>query len=294
MSIGKEELLDEGPLNKLLISINQTTPNSQIFILISPYTLVDYDNFSKYSMDIIFERVSNNLTVSEVEKMYHGQFAYKLWFWVHRFEFYVEFFSKHPELENIMLMDEDSLILRDPLEIFKQDPDPFLLHMMYDYLDFSAHQDWNYLWVNGLNNYLDSGNRRQKCGIPHLKHNLHSSYMRKQLPFNCGLIYGKASEILKLSKLVAAASLCVDVFFYVCDQGIFNYLYYSGEIDRIGIKIKGYHMRDCQFISCCEHLTVECTKHSSEWYVIHHYIYMKYPSLLTPRIANLTASDSTN
>ena len=51
--------------------------------------------------------------------------------------------------------------------------------------------------------------------------------MRKQYPFNSGLVFGKAQEIYRLCKIVSDAFLCVGLYESATEQGIVNYLYYN-------------------------------------------------------------------
>ena len=94
-------------------------------------------------------------------------------------------------------------------------------------------------------------------------------------------------EIYRLCKIVSDAFLCVGLYQSATEQGVVNYLYYSGEFDRHNIKIKGHHMNDHHIISCSEHLNIAGTKYCQEWYIVHHCFHIKYRTYLTPQIKEL-------
>ena len=272
MCIGKETLENRHNLKRLLSSINQSSPCSTVYIITSVFTKVLYDEFSDYNLKIIIEPISN-ISVQDIKRKYNNKFKYKTWFWVHRYEFYEEFFSKHKEIEYVMIMDEDSLLLKDPNVLFAKDPE--YIHMMHDFYNFSVRKDSNFRWLKGLHQRLAHKNLRDKCHIKDLKYPLYSDELAGEIPFNSGLMIGRADKIYQLCKFLSKLSLCVDIYNKACDQGIFNYLYFNGQISEQGFKIKEYYMNDRLLISCCEHLTPETATKSKEWFLIHHYRKLK-------------------
>ena len=58
------------------------------------------------------------------------------------------------------------------------------------------------------------------------------------------------------------------------EQGLLNYLFISGQLDKIGMKFYGHTVENCLLISCPNYLNVDEFDNrinSGEIYALHHY-----------------------
>ena len=287
-TVGRPTINTDKNIIRLVTSLNITLPGSTLVILTSPYTTYDPNLFLQYDVNIIIDYVNYDITPEQFSEQNGGRYPFSNWFYVYRYKFYVDYLEKHPELDLVMFFDEDTVILKDPIDLIANDTDPNTIHMMYDYFDYTARWDNNYRWLNAWDVNLNCNQtKRDQCHVRHLVNPMNSTALGKDYPFNAGLMFGRAESVLELTRVLAKTSLCVNLFPGITEQGLINYLYYNGEISANGINIYGHHMNEKLIISCAEHLSVQATKCYESWYILHHIFHARYSRYTSPLIQML-------
>ena len=268
--IGYKQLKNQDRIRKNIVALQQTMPGAKLTIITNCYTEVDPSILTDYNLWITIDYTSINVTREEVNRLYPFHSNFWTWFGVYRYKFYVDYLEKHSEYENMLFMDVDTLILKNPLDILYQENKNYI-HMMYDYYTFRKKDDGNYIWFKNFYEFMQTSNRSKVCNVPKPQYHYDSETFLNLLPINAGLMFGKTTEILKLCRLLTNASLCINMFKGSCEQALINYLYYNGMINKTGIVIRAHHMNDSKIISCPEWFTESELKQSDNWYILHHF-----------------------
>lgn len=143
---------------------------------------------------------------------------------------------------------------------------------------------WTNAWIS-----LDDGIKR-KCGITILNKTLDDESISPLIPWNSGLMMGKARNLLTITRFFSNAFLCPGMFKDNAEQGLLNYMYLTGQIFTLGIEFHGHHVINGAFMSCPHSLNVNVFRNrinSHQVYGIHHYQLLKswyvdacYPELI--------------
>lgn len=284
---GQEIINNSDKVKAFLTSLEQTVPYSTIYIAISTYTRIDNLSFAMYSLNINFERFCNS-TKESILKNYKSSNSIRFFFSYLRFEFYKNFFKSHPEIEFAAFFDYDCLILKNPFDLLKTNYDK--VHVMYDYQPYSVRSHPNFHWLKSWNRIKLS--KRQACGMRKLQKNLQHPDIKKRLPINAGLMIGKVKYLLKICELISSIMNCVAIFKNNNEQGLFNYLVITGQINDLGIKLQCHSVEGGNLISCPNYMSLDNftrRMNSDEVYVIHHYnwVTQEYVDHCSPRVRKL-------
>ena len=264
---------DKFPMNnriiKLLTSLQNSMPLSDVYFLLSKNTEIVMDLNKEFCLHICYEYVNSTVTKEYASKKYKIKRPFWHWIFAYRYKFYQDFIEAHKEIEHIIFLDDDTLILKELTPIFNQDPDS--IHLMNDYFDFSAKKDINYKWTKAVES-LSQG-IKDKCGLKPLFAPMNSSTFMKEIPLNSGLLIGKREKLLELVKYQTEIALCVDIRPGLCDQGFINYLYYSNAFREHNINIHPHSIHEHYLISCPEMFKNDefNSTISNQWYSLHHY-----------------------
>ena len=239
--IGYPNITNKDRIKRCLVALEQTMPGAKITIITNCYTEVDPSILTDYNLWVNIDYSPNNVTREEVDKLYPYDGNFWTWFGVYRYKFYVDYLEKHSEYENMLFMDVDTLLLKNPMDLIYQE-NPNYIHMMNDYWKYRRTSDFNFVWFRNYYNFMQNSNRSLICNVPHLNYPLYSKEFLDYYPINAGLMFGKTTEILKLCRLLANVSLCIGMFQGGCEQSLINYVYHNGMINKTGVIIRAHHM----------------------------------------------------
>lgn len=266
---GKEILTNSNKTKAYLKALEQTVPGSTAIIAVSEFTVIDTNSFTNYNLIIHFERFAN-LTINDVQQKYRFSQSVRFYYASLRFSFYKKFFHSHPEYEYAMYSDEDSLILKNPFELLENSTDE--VHVMYDFLSYSHKGHPNFHWLRAWSRV--SSSKKEKCGIDVLQISLFDQSVKNRLPLNVGLMIGKTKYLIVICELISSIFECVGMFTNCAEQGLFNHLSISGQLDRRGIKLHPHTVQNGNLMSCPNYLTIDefgRRINSGEIFVLHHY-----------------------
>lgn len=279
---GQDKIGNTGQFRKYLNALSTTVPGAIVVFGVSEFTTVDQSLYN-YDLTLQVEKYGNE-TFSMLSQKYPD--AYQYYYNGYRFEFYADYFESHPEVEYAIFSDVDMLILKNPFELMSKNPEE--VHFMYDYKPFYRKSDNNYLWAtawNSLNNDV-----KRSCGIEVLNKSLDDNSILPLIPWNSGLMMGKAKNLLTFCRFFSKAFFCPGMFKNNAEQGLMNHLYLTGQIFTLGIKFHGHHVIDGAFMSCPHSLNVNAFRNrinTHQVYGIHHYQLLKsgyvsacYPELI--------------
>ena len=262
---GYKKIENSDRIKKLLFTLEETLPQSNVYFLIDHYAEID-GSIQNYNLNIHFEYVNCTFSKEDIKHLYDFQDSFKSWIFTYRYKFYQDFLVSHKDLKYIMFIDSDTLILKDPLPILKEDINS--IHVMYDYLPFSIRSHINFQWLNVITKL--SNKTKKKCNLLPIQYN---SKFDMQIPLNSGLILGEYSILIKFLSFFTQKALCINVIPGICDQGLLNYLYYSSDILINNITIHPHSMHEHFFISCPDRFNQNefNSSISNQWIVLHHY-----------------------
>ena len=256
-------------IKRLLLALENSYTFSDVYFFISQSTEIINNFENQFNLNVHVEYINCSFTKEDAEKLYNFQGSFWSWIFTYRYKFYQDFIESHPNIEYLIILDDDTLILKDLTTIFESDPNS--VHLMNDYYNFSVTEDLNFIWTD----VVDSVNEtiKHKCGLNQLIAPIRSQEFFANIPLNSGLLFGKTENLLKLVKFMTEKGICIGVLPKICDQGLINYLYYSRAFDEQNISIHQHSMYEHLLISCPEQfLKNEYNQSIAEnWHVIHHY-----------------------
>ena len=276
-----KQVENSGPLRKFLTALSYSVPMANLIIGVNSDT--DISNFfNNYTLNIEFWELKDLLPSEVVENLSNGKIHWKFYYAGMRYLFYKRFLQARPTIKYVMTTDIDNLIFRNPFELFLQEPQS--VHVMQDFYPFKNTKSLNTIWFNAYNNLAKD--TKVKC---HLKLFVNISDFQSQIPLNSGTLIGKYNNILTICILMSQSYNCTGIFYNGGEQGLFNYLYYSGTFSDLGMKFKTYSVSSSMsaepnFIR----LTV-FPKIVPKIYTLHHYIYLNrgYRKYLDSRILTI-------
>lgn len=267
-SFGHKSLNHSGRIETYLKTLSISIPGANSVICVSQFTIIDPVYF-KYNLKIHIERFGN-VTVESMSRKYKNFLDF---FSASRYIFYEKYIHSHPEVKYIFFSDDDSLILKNPFELLKKDPEK--VHLMQDPLPFSVYGDCNAFWLRSWNSVSKS--KKKSCGMNILNQSLRSASINKAFPWNSGLMMGKSQNLLPICSLIAKFLSCVGMFSYNSEQGLLNYIRFAGHLDKFLSNIQTHTYKTGKFISCPDYIPFQnfSTKiKNGEIYVVHHYQYL--------------------
>ena len=270
-----------GPLRKFLTALSYSVPMANLIIGVSSDT--DISNFyNNYTLNIKFWKLNDLLPPKVVENLSNGKIHWKFYYAGMRYLFYKRYLQAHPTIKYVMTTDYDNLIFRNPFELFIEEPQ--YVHVMQDFYPFKKTDDPNTLWFNAYNNLAKD--IKVKC---HLKPFVNISDFPSQIPLNSGTLIGKYNNILTICTLMSQSYSCTGIFYNGGEQGLFNYLYYSGAFSDLGIKFKLYSVSS-SLSALPNHIPLrEFPKIVPKIYTLHHYFCLNrhYHKFLDSRIVEI-------
>lgn len=284
--IGIDKLEIHGKLRVFLTSLSSTLPGTDVVIGVSPLTEVPQRFGSEFNLSVGIAYV--NSTVKPADLSNWSSWDVWLFFCLLRSVFYRDYLHRHREIEYVFYCDCDTMILRDPMELTKDDPE--VVHIMYDKWPVNKTNDMNFRWIRTCQRLPERAKR--KCGLRPWKHKLFDPEIGSQIPYNAGLMFGKVGNVLKIISLVARKFECLGHIHNLADQGILNYLRFSGQLNDTGVKMRAYHVNE-ELVSCPEFFDKD--QASQVWpkvVALHHWNYIPRDVLqvMGPGILALAAS----
>lgn len=268
-SFGLESLNDSVKIYKYLKSISHYVPGATVVIGVSTYTIIN-PTWLDFDLKVHIQRY-NNETKSSLSQKYSYFYYY---FNGLRYKFYVQYFMTHPEVIYAIFCDDDSLILRNPFELLKKDPDE--IHVMGEIFPFSQFGDFNSIWLRAWNSV--SSSTKQLCGMHPINRSLYSKEIKDQIPWNSGLMMGKVSILLTVCKILSSYFFCAGMFRNNAEQGLLNYIRLSGQFDELNIKFHPHSILQGSFISSPYIIPLQDFNEkiaNKSLFVLHHYNFLE-------------------
>ena len=266
---GNYELSNEGTIRKYLTALSKAAPGAKVIIGISEGAKID-PYLYRYPLRIKFKVAKDVISHEDVMNKLDGNGKWygipKLVYYYCgvRHSFYRDYMANHPDVENIMITDIDTLIIQDPYNLLLKAPDA--VHMMEDIYPLMDTDDFNYVWLNAYDT-LDP-EIKVKCKLHLIKDH---DFLLKQIPLNAGTMLGKRENVIRISNLMYKKFQCTGMFNNSMDQGLFNYLYFSDHLTSLGIKIEPYPV-ESKMISCPNLMPLETfAQVAKSIHVLHHY-----------------------
>ena len=100
-------------ITKLLTSLQNSMPLSDVYFLLSKNTIIEKDYKNEFGLHIYYEHVDSNVTRKDVRDMYNFHNSFWHWIFAYRYKFYQDFIESHKEIEHIIFLDDDTLILNE-------------------------------------------------------------------------------------------------------------------------------------------------------------------------------------
>lgn len=192
--------------------LNKCVPKSKVVLAVSEYTIIE-PNFNQFQNLIINIEKYGNETFEDIQRKYgHRNFYFNAL----RYSFYYYYLQNHPETKYVVVSDEDTLFIRDPLLLIDENPN--IVHIMEDIFPFSNIIDSNYIWTNAWVNLNDSTKKR--CGLKFLNKSLLSTEIKDLIPLNCGTMLGSSKNLIKIFKLMSLKFKCAGMFLNNAEQGL--------------------------------------------------------------------------
>ena len=281
VNFGKNQIENIGYIRKFLTALSYSVPMSNLIIGISPNSNVS-SSFNNIPINIEFLEFKELQPFQDVVELYKGKLHWKYYYAGMRYLFYKKYLQKNTDVKYVMLTDLDNLILKNPFDLFIKEPK--LIHVMEDYKKFGSKNDINTKWFNAFNSL--SKEIKNKCQMKPIVNN---SQFHSKIPLNAGTLIGKNNFILILCTLMSKAFNCTGVIYNGGEQGLFNYLYYSGKFSDAGLNFKKYSVYS-SMLSCPNYLSLDAfAKVAPKLYTIHHYSLLnsKYQKILGTRIVDI-------
>ena len=109
---------------------------------VSEYTIIEPNLTQFQKLTINIEKYGNE-TFEDIHRKYG---FHNFYFNALRYSFYYYYLQNHPEIKYVVVSDEDTLFIRDPLLLIAENPN--IVHIMEDIFPFSRIIDGNYIWTN--------------------------------------------------------------------------------------------------------------------------------------------------
>lgn len=285
-AFGREKLEMTKKLRVLLASLSDTLPQASIVIGLSPETIVPDHFGAEFNLSIEFDYVNSTDTPRSLAPNHSG---WDIWLAMMALRpmFHRDYLIKHPEIDYVFCCDEDTMIVKDPMVLIR---DPETVHLMYDAYPLTKVDDMNFMWLRAWD--LLPEDEKRRCGLRPLKHKLTDPEIANEIPLNGGLLFGKATNVLKIVSLMADRFACAEPWGNRADQGLLNYLRFSGELNSTGVNIHGYHLTE-ELVSCPELMGhAEAYIHGHKIVAMHHWNYVDKARLplFGKRIASFAAA----
>lgn len=267
-AFGSEKLEMTKKLRVLLASLSDTLPQASIVIGLSPGTIIPDHFGAEFNLSLEFAFVNSTDTPLTLAPK-HSRWDIWLAMSALRSMFHRDYLIKHPEVDYVFCCDQDTMILKDPMVLVK---DPETVHIRYDAYPLTKVDDMNFMWLRAWDSLPED--KKMKCGLRPLKHKLTDPEIANEIPLNVGLLFGKAKNILKIVSVMADRFACAEPWGSRGDQGLLNYLRFSGELNSTGVKIHGYHLTE-ELVSCPELMGhAEAYIHGHKIVAMHHWNYV--------------------
>lgn len=217
----------------LLTGLKRTIPDVHVALLVSNYSFVDKRIFNLHPK-IIIHKVPALHKYDEFQKIINRHYAPGI-----RYGHYYNFLVEHPEFREIMVCDDDTLILRDPFDLFARHPND--IHIMRDIFDFTVHNDFNYRWFKAWQD-LDPALKIQ-FGLK-TKLVLSEADFEHTIPLNSGFMIAKRSQFMKIVKLMSVYNNLYQKNPWLSDQGLLNWMMLTGQLTDANLTLFTYGVMD--------------------------------------------------
>ena len=263
---GQHNMSNIGSMRKFLTALSRAVPYAKVVIGISDYSKIS-TNFV-YPLRIEFFPFAFKLSIKpDQTKPYYGKMYMKIYYSYMGHFFYKKYIEEHSDLDLIMITNDDNLILKDPYDLYIKYPEK--IHVMQD-IRILKKKDLNRDWFLAFY-YLNESIKR-KCNLFSVKN---YDYVMNQLPLNSGTQIAKANKILKVGTLMSNLFNCIGPVFNGGEQGLMNYLYFSGHFKSLGIDFQ-FYSNNSTMISCAQHIPLtQFRKIAPNLFTIHHYQKLK-------------------
>ena len=266
---GVNEIKSNHRIRKYFEVLDHFVPYANVTFCVSEYTKIDPIVIKHQNITINNQRFGNQ-TKEDIQNKYNYS---SFFFNGLRYNFYLEYLTKHSEIKYVVISDDDTLFFKDPFPLIEKDPN--VVHLMEDILPFSYRRDNNYKWTNAWA-CLDK-KIKEKCGFKQMNKALSSNEFKNKHPLNCGLLVGSSKNIIKIVELMSTRFFCPGMFRRNAEQGLLNYLDLSGELKELGFPIKHHYIFGGTFLSCPNYLPIKDyikLVNSSNFIALHHHQFL--------------------
>ena len=274
-TFGEHNISNIGMLRKFLTALSQAVPYAKVIIGISDYSRISTNFIYSLRIEFFPFTFKNSIKIDQIEQ-YYGRYKKKIYYSYMGHFFYKKYIEDNSDLDSIMITNVDNLILKDPYNLYVKYPDK--IHVMQD-IQILKVKYINTIWF--LPFYYLNESIKEKCNLFSVND---FDYVMNQLPLNSGTLMGKASKILKVVTLMSTQFNCIGPIINGGEQGLMNYLYFSGNFKSLGIDFQLYSNNSTMISMANEIPLSQFRKIAPNIYTMHHYQYLskKHINYLSP------------